>query len=372
MFPSFPQTHSIFQGAKLELSDESRVVFRVCCPPGAIDHAGRIPSSALFALAESVASYSMERNLPDGARLEPLSADANFLPGPHAQELLVEAVLLQLGSAIAKWEVTVRCVGGRAVLVVTDTRLIDRDAYEQEAAIPSTEQSPAAHESTSLVEPASVSVDPGAPEPGPLNTQATSTSDLRRGQILRAAFEVISEKGFASASMRQIAQKAGMSVPAVYQYVRSKDELLEEIFAGYIKRMEHAVQDSTFQNSSASEQLRSAIAASMAEFDRYQAEIRVMNRESKALRREVRQRIKFFLCSYIERFRRIIASGVESGEFRKVEASLYANFIPMLCDVWPLRNWAVRPYGVEQVRDSIIDLLLHALEPAPDSSRRLV
>jgi AcrR family transcriptional regulator len=49
---------------------------------------------------------------------------------------------------------------------------------------------------------------------------------LRREQILEAAVKVFSEKGFRAAKMQEVANAAGISNGTVYNYFRSKDEVL--------------------------------------------------------------------------------------------------------------------------------------------------
>jgi hypothetical protein len=101
----------------------------------------------------------------------------------------------------------------------------------------------------------------------------------------------------------------------------------------------------------------------MQEFDRFQAHIRVMNRETASLRPDLRKRIKKHMLGYIDIFGKIVEEGVRAGEFRAIDPKLFANFIAMLCDVWPLRNWSVGTYGLEGVQAGIVDLILHSLAP---------
>lgn len=49
----------------------------------------------------------------------------------------------------------------------------------------------------------------------------------RRDQILDAAREVISENGYDQSSVDQIAKRAGLSRSTVYEYFRSKEEILQ-------------------------------------------------------------------------------------------------------------------------------------------------
>jgi AcrR family transcriptional regulator len=60
--------------------------------------------------------------------------------------------------------------------------------------------------------------------------------DLRREQILGAAIKVFSEKGFHPAKMQEVANAAGVSNGTVYNYFRSKDEVLLALLAQLSER----------------------------------------------------------------------------------------------------------------------------------------
>jgi len=48
----------------------------------------------------------------------------------------------------------------------------------------------------------------------------------RRGQIVRAAVKLFSEKGYYTTTIQQIAREAGVSTGLIYQYFRDKDDIL--------------------------------------------------------------------------------------------------------------------------------------------------
>jgi len=50
--------------------------------------------------------------------------------------------------------------------------------------------------------------------------------EQRRGQILRAAVKLFSEKGYYVVTVQQIARKAGISMGLIYQYFGDKDDIL--------------------------------------------------------------------------------------------------------------------------------------------------
>lgn len=50
--------------------------------------------------------------------------------------------------------------------------------------------------------------------------------DRKLAEILSAAAEVFAEQGYDRASIRMVAERAGISVPGTYHYIRSKQDLL--------------------------------------------------------------------------------------------------------------------------------------------------
>ena len=53
--------------------------------------------------------------------------------------------------------------------------------------------------------------------------------EARREQILQLAVEVFAESGFSAGTTTEIAKRAGLTQPALYHYVGSKEQLLAEI-----------------------------------------------------------------------------------------------------------------------------------------------
>jgi AcrR family transcriptional regulator len=57
---------------------------------------------------------------------------------------------------------------------------------------------------------------------------STGTADQRREQMLRAALDVIAERGFAETRIADVAERAGSSPALVIYYFKTKDQLLTE------------------------------------------------------------------------------------------------------------------------------------------------
>jgi AcrR family transcriptional regulator len=72
-----------------------------------------------------------------------------------------------------------------------------------------------------------------APARDQTNTRPTGRTGLRRRlverEILERAAELFAERGFAGTTVQDIADALGMSRPALYYYVKSKDVILEQL-----------------------------------------------------------------------------------------------------------------------------------------------
>src|SRR5207248_9648403 len=64
-----------------------------------------------------------------------------------------------------------------------------------------------------------------------INQEADASDSGRRAQILEAALHVMAEHGFRGASIKRIAERAGLKSPAlIYWYFKDKQAILQAIF----------------------------------------------------------------------------------------------------------------------------------------------
>ena len=84
-----------------------------------------------------------------------------------------------------------------------------------------------------------------ATRPVGTNTKDPDLIRDRREQLIRAALEVFQEKGFHATTVRDIGRAAGLTQGTIYNYVRSKEDILflvcDRVIAEYISSMEEAV-----------------------------------------------------------------------------------------------------------------------------------
>jgi len=65
----------------------------------------------------------------------------------------------------------------------------------------------------------------------------------KRSDVMRAALELIAERGFHGAPMAEIARKAGVAAGTIYRYFESKDALITELYRELEERIVAALRD---------------------------------------------------------------------------------------------------------------------------------
>src|SRR5581483_11854646 len=85
--------------------------------------------------------------------------------------------------------------------------------------------------------------------------------DERRGQLLAAASEVFVDRGFHAAGMDEIADRAGVSKPVLYQHFSSKLELYLAVLARDVENLVSGVRQALRTTTDNRQRLRSAVQA---------------------------------------------------------------------------------------------------------------
>jgi AcrR family transcriptional regulator len=147
-------------------------------------------------------------------------------------------------------------------------------------------------------------------------------SEERKGQILNAAEEVFTSKGFDEARMDDIAEETGLSKGTLYLYFKSKDDLiiaiLDRLFQGAFKQL--GARKST--DLSATEAIRQFTEEAIRDYTKM-LHMMPIAYEFLALafrNKTVQKALKQYFTIYMDALVHIIQRGIATGEFRQVEA----------------------------------------------------
>lgn len=147
-------------------------------------------------------------------------------------------------------------------------------------------------------------------------------SEERKNQIMNAAEQVFTQKGIDEARMDDIAEQTGLSKGTLYLYFKSKDELmiaiLDRIFLGAFQQLEARRND----ESSATEAINRFTEDAIRDYKRMLL-IMPIAYEFLALafrNKTVQKALKRYMQHYMKVLVPYIQRGIDSGEFKPVDA----------------------------------------------------
>lgn len=164
----------------------------------------------------------------------------------------------------------------------------------------------------------------------------------RRAHIAQAAARVFRAKGFHNATIRDVAVEAGLSQGSLYNYVRTKDDILylvhQDMTAAYARDVEAAIDGLTEPRA----RLRAAIAAFVHSMRERHADIALIYQETHALGGESRRAVLAQTQIFIERFGQLIEEARAAGMTLPGAGKLAADIVTFLPVMLSLRRWHIR------------------------------
>ena len=149
-----------------------------------------------------------------------------------------------------------------------------------------------------------------------------NVSKERKDQIMSAAEGVFTRKGFDNARMDDIAEETGLSKGTLYLYYKSKNDLIIAILDRIFQREFRTIENVDLSSMSATE-------AVWLFTDKVTNDIKIFLRlmpiayEFLALafrNKTVQKALKMYINRYMDIFLPVIQKGIETGEFRPVDA----------------------------------------------------
>lgn len=194
-----------------------------------------------------------------------------------------------------------------------------------------------------------------------MNDSASSLS--RKEQVIRKAAELFKEKGYAAASMRDLAQMLGIEAASLYSHIKSKEEILRTLCFDMAAEFRVSLDQVEKQQGSASEKLKNGIIGHIQVMARDLTSSAVFMNEHRHLSEPFLRQFLILRINYINRFKRIIEEGIASGEFKDTidkklsVMTLFSslNWMPM----WYNPDGKIVP---ESLGDQLADMLINGLK----------
>lgn len=153
------------------------------------------------------------------------------------------------------------------------------------------------------------------------------SADERRAQLLRMAREVFAEDGYHGAAMEQIAQRAGVTKPVLYQHFVSKKELYLALLESDMSRLLAQVSQALERAPSNHQRIQGGLRAYFEFIEANVDSFRLLFRETMGADPEFRECIDRFHDAAAERIGSIIAD--ETGKDPALSELLARGMIGM-------------------------------------------
>jgi AcrR family transcriptional regulator/acyl-coenzyme A thioesterase PaaI-like protein len=334
-------------GITIALRRPEKITGEMRVPPASLVE-GSVHPGALIGFACELASVGTSLQLSPGQSAAPAQIQTTMLMDCRSTSVTGETIPLHAGGPTMIWQTSLHDAAGALVAVVTQSRaVVDKEGRPDEprAVLQEAARVPAAKL------PRNAKAEAGE------EVTALPVAEIRRQQIVDAACGIIARKGFANATIREIAAAAGLHVPTMYQYIDSKEALLELVYHFAIRQLHAGLEQASAGCLTARDRLHATIAALLDNCDRYRRQSGVLNREFRSLPREAQQRVLQEYRGFHDHLAGVVAAGVEAGEFRPVNSVIMANVLEAICDIWALRQFAVRDIGLRAFKDEIMRLI---------------
>lgn len=184
----------------------------------------------------------------------------------------------------------------------------------------------------------------------------------RRDLLISAAIRVFIDKGFHDATVRDIGREAGMTQGTIYNYVRSKDDILYLVCDRIVAEYQDEARKALDNAHDPVARIRSSVRAVCEVMYRHQQEILLIYQDGHLLEPRSLRVILARVEEFIGMFERIVADATRQLGVPLPEPHLAANIVTFLPVMIALRRWSLyRNLSHQQVVDGITEFLVRGL-----------
>ncbi len=184
----------------------------------------------------------------------------------------------------------------------------------------------------------------------------------RRRQIVDASVQLFIEKGFHRTTTREIARASGISNGLLYEYVRSKEDVLYLVCDAIHAEVEQGVADALRKASGGRDVLAAMIREYFLVCDRMSDHILLIYQETKTLPLHWQKKVLENEVRLTNIFVKAVTDLVSSNELPRMDkdsVELIAHNIVVLGHMWTFRRWYLSSrYTIEDYIQHQIDFIL--------------
>ena len=187
--------------------------------------------------------------------------------------------------------------------------------------------------------------------------------DKVRQKIIDAASELYAKKGFKATSIEEIAEKAGVTIPVTYQYIKNKSEIMRLIMEDMLNLFKENLISQLKGIEDPEKKLSIAISLYFRMLDQQQDKVLLMYQKSSSLDKASKSKIMEMEVELSRIFGDIIEDGIKKGIFRDMDVDVASYNIIMLAHMWSLKRWHLRKrLSIDDYVDMQMKFIMNALK----------
>jgi AcrR family transcriptional regulator len=159
----------------------------------------------------------------------------------------------------------------------------------------------------------------------------------RHAHLVASTTELLLQKGFHETSVREFADAAGWNIGTLYRYIKQKEDVLFLVFDDFNQQV-HRVLREHDEGDTAYARLCGIIERYYTFVANRRREYRLLYREAASLLPEHQALMRRREEEELDLIAEVIELGMNNGEFKPVNAKLFAVNILMLGQMWALKG----------------------------------
>lgn len=174
---------------------------------------------------------------------------------------------------------------------------------------------------------------------------------MRRNQMIKGAISLFKEKGFHRTTTREIAKAAGFSIGTLYEYIRSKEDILYLVIDSIYDEVQDKLQQDLTSHQGTLESLRHGIENFFRVMNVMQEEILVMYQEAKSLSKDALPYVLNKELAMVAMMEDVLQLVVDKGmiDMTPQQVNLWAHNVVVQGQMWGFRRWSIqKQYSLDE------------------------
>ncbi|HET9057067.1 MAG TPA: TetR/AcrR family transcriptional regulator [Chitinophagaceae bacterium] len=190
----------------------------------------------------------------------------------------------------------------------------------------------------------------------------SGTNITKKDTIVSVAATLFREKGYTASSMRDLADKVGVEAASLYNHIKSKSEILQEICFSVAHRFMKHLEQVESSGAGAIEKIETILRFHIHQMIHSYEEVYASDREWKHLEEPYLSDFHALRRTYRKRFAAIIEEGKKNKELKNIDAP--TAVLIMLHAVSGIESWhrSVQKIDADELEKNMVLIMIEGLK----------